>query len=262
LAAVETELLIVQISDCHLPANPRQTYRGINPHKNLKKLMRKVKAIKPDLLLATGDLSEDGSRASYRLLKKYLNLHNTPVLALPGNHDDARLLAETFPGSPVETVALSDHGPWQIIRLNSCLPGKPEGQISDKALKDLESLLDDSAQRPRLIAVHHQPIPVGSPWIDKYPLLDPQPLLQLIDNHPDVKAVIWGHIHRVFVSQRNGQRNGERNGAAMLGGPSSSINSLSDAQKFTEDPAGPACRWLELGADGSVQTGIVWSSVR
>lgn len=245
-------MLVAQISDCHLPAGPQQKYRGINPHKNLKSLIRKVKAMKPDLLLATGDLSEDGSRKSYRLLKRYLDLPGIPVLALPGNHDDAELLAEIFPGSPVETISVSDHGRWQIIRLNSCLPGKPEGQLSDRTLRDLECLLGDGVQRSRLIAVHHQPISVGSPWIDKYPLLDPEPLLQLIDYHPDVKAVVWGHIHRAFEAQGNG--------TAMLGGPSSAINSLTDAQKFTEDPAGPACRWLELGADGTVQTGIIRAS--
>jgi len=245
-------MLIAQISDCHLPADPQQKYRGINPHKNLKSLIRKVKAMKPDLLLATGDLSEDGSRKSYRLLKQYLNLPGTPVLALPGNHDDAELLAEVFPGSPVETISVSDHGRWQIIRLNSCLPGKPEGQISDRALQDLECHLDNPERRPLLIAVHHQPISVGSPWIDKYPLLDPEPLLKLIDHHPNVKAVVWGHIHRAFETQRNG--------TAMLGGPSSAINSLTDAQKFTEYPVGPACRWLELKTDGTVQTGIIRTS--
>lgn len=242
-------MLIAQISDCHLPADPSQKYRGINPHKNLKKLMRKVKALKPDLLLATGDLSEDGSRKSYRLLKQYLNLPGTPVLALPGNHDDAEMLAEAFPGSPIETISVSDHDSWQIIRLNSCLPGKPEGRINKRTLVDLERLLDEGSQRLRLITVHHQPIFVGSPWIDKYPLLDPEPLLQLIDHYPDIKAVVWGHIHRSFERQRNG--------TAMLGGPSSAINSLADAQKFTEDATGPACRWLKLNPDGTFLTGIV-----
>ena len=55
----------------------------------------------PDLLLATGDLSEDGSRTSYLALRNYLKPLGIPVLALPGNHDDPGLLAEVFPGSPV-----------------------------------------------------------------------------------------------------------------------------------------------------------------
>jgi Icc protein len=106
-------ILIAQITDCHLPADPQQTYRGINPHKNLRTLLMKVRAMKPDLLLATGDLSEDGSRASYRALQEYFRPLGVPVLALPGNHDNdtcsrkcfqaARLIPSVFqsmaPGS-------------------------------------------------------------------------------------------------------------------------------------------------------------------
>ena len=85
---------IAQVTDCHLPADPRQGYRGINPYKKLQSLLQKVKDIKPDLLLASGDLSEDGSRQSYEALRQFLEPLDVPVLALPGNHDDSELLAE------------------------------------------------------------------------------------------------------------------------------------------------------------------------
>ncbi len=58
---VKASTFIAQVSDCHLSADPQTQYRGINPHHNLKTLMQKVKAMQPDLLLASGDLSEDGS---------------------------------------------------------------------------------------------------------------------------------------------------------------------------------------------------------
>ena len=82
-------ILIAQITDCHLPADSQQKYRGINPHRNLKALLKKVRRLKPDLLLATGDLSEDGSLVSYLALQKFFKPLGIPVLALPGNHDDA-----------------------------------------------------------------------------------------------------------------------------------------------------------------------------
>ena len=80
---------IAQITDCHLPADPKRAYRGIDPYKNLQTLLTKVKSLKPDLILASGDLSEDGSQVSYTALKHLLNSIDVPVLALPGNHDDA-----------------------------------------------------------------------------------------------------------------------------------------------------------------------------
>lgn len=242
-------VLIAQITDCHLPADPQQPYRGINPYKNLRKLLKKVERLKPDLLLASGDLSEDGSPASYEKLRQYFKSLGIPVLALPGNHDDAGLLAEVFPGSPVDKISVSNHGAWQIIRLNSCLEGKPEGRLGEQTLAALESTLRDSDSRPCLIVLHHQPIPVGSPWIDKYRLFDPEGFLSLLDQYENIKAVVWGHIHQVFQTGRNE--------TAMLGSPSSAINSLPGAQKFTPDPAGPACRWLKLGSDGALQSGFV-----
>ncbi len=242
-------LLIAQISDCHLSADPQQDYRGVNPHQNLQALVPAVKAMKPDLIMATGDLSEDGSIESYLLLKAYMAQIGTPVMALPGNHDEPQLLDQIFPGSPVDTIAVSETNAWQIVRLNSCLPGKPEGFITDRALADLEQLLAFREQKHTLLAVHHQPILIGNPWIDKYPLINPQNLLQLIDRFSQVKAVIWGHVHHVFEAQRNG--------TVMLGGPSSAVNSLPDVARFTADDSGPACRWLELKDDGTIETGII-----
>ncbi len=242
-------ILIAQITDCHLPADPQQEYRGINPHENLQALLQKVKFLKPGLLLASGDLSEDGSLASYQALLQYFKPLGIPVLALPGNHDDASLLAEIFPGSPTDKISVSKHGPWHIIRLNSCLPGKPEGRLSQEVMAELDDFIERHKQRPCLIVLHHQPVIVSSPWIDKYPLLEPQVFLQIIDRHPDVKAVVWGHIHQGFEA--------DRNGTVMLGSPSSAINGLPGAQSFTPDPAGPACRWLELRADGTLLSGII-----
>lgn len=242
--------LIAQISDCHLPADPQQDYRGINPHQNLQALLPQVKAMKPDLILATGDLSEDGSPESYALLKNYLKQTGAPILTLPGNHDDPQLLSKFFTGSPVDTIAVSEHDAWQIIRMNSCLPGKPEGFVSEKALADLEQLLGSQEEKPTLLAIHHHPTPVGNPWIDKYPLTNPQKLLHLIDQFSQVKAVVWGHVHYGFES--------ERNGTAMLGGPSTAVNSLPDVARFTADNAGPACRWIELRDDGFIKTGVIF----
>lgn len=252
IRAVTTSTLIAQITDCHLPANPQQEYRGVNPRENLQALLQKVKRLKPGLLLATGDLSEDGSRVSYMVLQQLLNSLDIPVLTLPGNHDDASLLAEFFPGSPVDKISVSEHGRWQIIRLNSCVPGKPEGRLGKTTLAELEHLLGNKEQRPRLIAVHHQPVMVGSPWIDKYRLFEPEAILQLIDQHPDVRAVVWGHVHQVFEA--------DRNGTTMLGGPSSAINSQPGMNRFTADSIGPACRWLELRADGTIRNGVILAS--
>lgn len=212
-------------------------------------MLQKVATFAPDLVLASGDLSEDASLASYQALQAYFKPLGIPVLGLPGNHDDAGLLTQHFPGSPVDEIVVSEHGQWQIIRLNSCLDGKPEGHLSKHTLEQLSQVLSE-ARHFQLIAMHHQPIPVDSPWIDKYMLSEPGYFLQLLDQAPRLKAVVWGHVHQVSEACRGG--------VAMWGSPSSAVNSVPRAEKFTRDSSmGPACRWLELVADGSVRTGII-----
>ena len=240
---------IAQISDCHLPANPQHTYRGINPYRNLEALLEKVKSLQPDLILVTGDLSEDGSESSYRLIQYLFDPLGVPVLALPGNHDDPSLLADAYPGSPTDSVQATQHGNWQIIRLNSCTTDEPHGRLSEATLQELAATLEQNTGHPRLLALHHQPLTIDSPWIDKYRLFEPEPFLKLLDQYVDIRAVAWGHVHQVFEA--------DRQGIAMLGGPSSAINGIPGAEKFTPDTLGPACRWLDLRADDSLQSHIV-----
>jgi len=250
---VSNTVRLLQITDCHLPASPEIAYRGINSHESLVHLLKSVHEFagkfKPDFILATGDLSEDGSPDSYQWLQTYLGDFNVPVLALPGNHDDPVALAEVYPGSPVDNVSVSEHGEWQLIRLNSKLPGTPAGRIKESSLDELQQVLTHNPRQPRLIALHHQPVQVGSPWIDKSRLQEPEKFLQLIDQCEGAKAVVWGHVHQAYEE--------DRNGVAFMAGPSTAKNCVPGAQKFTVDKAGAACRWLELMADGGVRNGVI-----
>ena len=215
----------------------------------LEKILNFSIDFKADFILATGDLSEDGSPDSYQWLQEYLGQFKIPVLALPGNHDDPGLLAKTYPTSPVDSIEVSEHGEWQLIRLNSCLAGAPAGRIKESDLAGLQQVLAHNVSRPRLIALHHQPVPVGSSWIDKHALQEPEGFLQLVDQCEGVKAVVWGHVHQAFEL--------DRNGVALMAGPSTARNTLPGVQLFTADEAGAACRWLELMADGEIRSGIV-----
>jgi len=251
IRALSRTIKIVQLTDCHLPENPRQLYRGIDAYKNLQTMLPIVGEYQPDLILATGDLSEEAGPVSYRAIQGFLKGPGPPVLALPGNHDDANAVAEIFPGSPVDTVSVSECGEWKIIRLNSCLRSSPAGRLNESVLSELEQVLSDEPARSTLVALHHPPINIGSPWIDKYRLQSPARFLGLIDRFACIKVVLWGHVHQVHAT--------DRHGIAMLSGPSSAINSLPGQKKFTSDLTGPACRWIELGAQGKVQTGIFYA---
>lgn len=203
----------------------------------------------PDLVLLTGDVSEDASPASYARVAVRLGTIGAPVLALPGNHDDPQVMKQYFRQGPWGCPRAVELGQWQLVALDSTLPGKISGTLSQQMLERFDACMRGSKAKYILVALHHQPVPVGAPWIDRYPLEKPELFLNYIDREKRVRCVTWGHVHHMFSS--------ERKGVKFLGAPSSAANSLPASPKFTLDLAGPSCRWLELGEDGSVESGVL-----
>jgi Icc protein len=241
-------LKIVQLSDCHVSAAPNAVYRGIDPRQTLRSLLPAVQAWAPDLVLLTGDLAEEPSAETYAWLRAKLDPLGVPLLTLPGNHDDPALQTRAFPATALEQPLSELRGGWEIVLLNSAAPGRISGVLSEATLNGLEAELGGRSL-PALVVLHHQPVPTGSRWIDRYPLEQPERFWTVIDRHPRVRAVCWGHIHHDFRAWRGS--------VALLGAPSTARNSLPGSSSFAADEAGPACRWLLLGSDGSLETGLL-----
>lgn len=238
---------VIQLTDCHVSAETGETYRGEDPRRSLAALVDAVIDWKPDLVLATGDLSEDGSDVSYAWLADELARIPCPLVATPGNHDDAERLRVHFSHCAVdEPLVVEDD--WQLVVLGSAKPGEISGRLAPAQLAALEAVLAGD-ERPALVALHHQPWFVGSPWIDRYPLLESEGFHAVLERHPRVRLVLWGHVHQ-DVTLTRGTVTG-------LGAPSTVSNSLPGQSKFTADPAGPACRWLKLQPGGAFETGLL-----
>jgi len=203
----------------------------------------------PDLVLLTGDVSEDASPASYARVAERLGTLGAPVLALPGNHDNPAVMKNHFPLGPWDDPGVFELGGWLAVALDSSRPGKISGALNQHYLERFELSMRGSEAEHILVALHHQPVPVNAPWIDRYALEEPEQFLNCLDREQRVRCVAWGHVHHEFAA--------ERNSVCLLGAPSSVANSLPETQKFTHDLSGPACRWLELGRDGTVKTGVM-----
>jgi Icc protein len=240
---------MVQISDCHLSASADTLYRGETPDAGLEALSHRIAAWQPQLVLATGDLSEDASIASYQRLADCLEPVGAPVCALPGNHDDKALMQQYFPCGPWNGPLSLTAGDWRLILLDSACAGRIDGVISEKNLQDVLHMLETRPGQPVLLALHHHPIAAGSAWIDRHMLESPGPLLKLIEDHDWIRGVVWGHVHQAY-----GSRCGR---ARMLACPSTAANSLPDTPRFELDPAGPACRWLQLRTGGTLESGLL-----
>jgi len=245
-------LRVIQLSDCHVAADPGADYRGQNADRNLSAVLTAVEGWQPDLILLTGDVSEDASRPSYQRVSERLAKTSVPVLALPGNHDDPQVMQDFFPTGPWNGPHVTVAGNWRLILLDSTERKRISGLLDQHSLDWLESELQSHGECHHLVALHHQPVEVDAPWIDKYRLESPEPFLRLVERAASVRCVTWGHVHQDFRMCRWD--------VEFFSAPSTAANSLRGTERFTFDATGPACRWLKLYPDGQLDTGLLLAS--
>ncbi len=242
-------LHVVQITDTHLYARPGGRLLGLDTDESLRQVVRKVAAgPRPDLVVATGDLAHDGSAAAYARLRQHLGRLDAPVYCLPGNHDDADRLARACDQPPFHCTSGLRVAGWQLLFLDSTVPGSEGGHLRESALAALERSLSAHPDTPTLIWLHHQPLPVGSPWLDTMAVDNGEQLFTVIDRHPQVRALIWGHVHQVFEQRHSDVR--------LLATPSTCIQFEPGSEDFSIDLQPPGYRWLRLRPGGSFETGV------
>lgn len=243
-------LRFIQLTDTHLFDRADGTLRGLDTARSLSAVIAQVRAREPriDGILATGDLSHDGGTPSYRRLMQLLAPLHAPVYCLPGNHDALGVFACVLKGSQVQSGGrlLADN--WQLIFLDTAVPGAVHGHLRPAELARLDRALSEQPDRHALVCLHHQPVPVGSAWIDRLMLDNAGAFFAVTDRHPQVRGILWGHVHQTFDATRNGVR--------LLASPSTCIQFKPGCEDFTLDEPCPGYRWLELCADGGIDTGV------
>jgi Icc protein len=190
-------LTFVHISDLHILGTPGERAHGADTEAILRQAVPRINALRPDFVVATGDLSGDGSPASYRRLGELLRPLAAPLYACPGNHDARDLLRQLQPGLPAtgRLHQAFEAGGHRFLLLDSAEPGKEAGRLGDEELAWLEAELRGQPQAPTWLFLHHQPMPVHVRWIDRIGLLDGDALLDLLTRHPQVRGVGYGHVH-------------------------------------------------------------------
>ena len=200
---------VVQISDTHLYEDPEQRLWGVAPEPAADRVIEALRAEAPEpaLVLCTGDCSADGSEASYRRLGEKLARFNAPAYYLPGNHDDAALMARLLMGRELDKEKLCfafEAEGWRFVMLDSSVRGEDAGCIGNAQREWLRVTLSSPVDAPTIVAVHHNPLPVGSTWLDTMTISDGAALLAILDTAPQVKAVLFGHVHQEFEEYRDG----------------------------------------------------------
>lgn len=228
---------IVQLTDLHLFCD-RARLKNVPTWETLRDVCRHVKthAGKWDLLVLTGDLAHDELAETYELLREELGDWLPRCRLVPGNHDNRAGLRTVFsdivPATDEFISFAEDLSGWRILGIDSHQPGEVPGRIKPEQLDWLSRELKQHRDQPTLLFLHHPPIPVNSPWLDKIGLENPEPFQQLIAEHPQIQAIITGHVHHEF--------RGKLGTADVLTSPSTSLQfePKGEDSSYTNDPPG------------------------
>ncbi len=211
-------MLIGQLSDIHLRRDGAPAYGVADTAGRLERTgeyILRSDAV-PDLLILTGDLSDDGSADSYKRLRSFLQRLGIPFLMVPGNHDRKENLRRIFhdhPGweTPVPETdgpclcCTAEEHPVRLIGLDTAAPGRHGGGVGPERLRWLESVLARKPRRPTLIFMHHPPFASGIGHMDLEPFVGRERLARVIGGDPQVVGITCGHVHRSITTQFGGR---------------------------------------------------------
>ncbi|MBK6511154.1 MAG: 3',5'-cyclic-AMP phosphodiesterase [Haliea sp.] len=241
---------VVQLTDTHLCKTRGGTLLGMDTDHSLQAVIDLVKTERANahLLLGTGDLADGGARPAYDRLQVYFDQLTPDNYWLPGNHDSREAMAAASrPNRLCREIRISR---WQLLLLDSQVPGQVGGTLGENELVWLERALQ-SAQEDALhtlVCLHHQPVAVGCSWLDEQKVSDAEAFFAVLDRYPGVRAVLWGHVHQEIDRQRNGVR--------LLASPSTCVQFAPGSENFKVDDQPPGYRWLELHGDGRIETAV------
>ncbi len=204
----------------------------------------------PDAIVATGDLVQDETRSGYERFQSVLASLHTPVLCIPGNHDAPNVMDSMLSDAPFQiNGSYQAHG-WSLIMLNSFARGGDAGRLDQTELDRLRETLDKHQALHTLICLHHHPVPMGSRWLDGVALRNPHQLFDIVDAAPQVRGILWGHVHQ--TSDRN------HNGIRLMSTPATCSQFRPNSDDFAIDARPPGFRWLDLHQDGTIDTEVIW----
>jgi Icc protein len=245
-------LRVLHLTDPHLFADLYGELRGTVTADSLQSVIDhySVAGWRAHRVLVTGDLIHDDSAEAYERFRDLLLPLKLRIHCIPGNHDVRDLMRPVCERPPFSYCAWEEIGDWLLIGLDSCLSGEAGGAVSKDELDRLSDVVVRSAAKHIMVFLHHPPIPMGSKWLDSVGMANGEEVLERLRTLKRVRALVFGHVHQEYDDVYEGIR--------ILATPSTCRQFKPGSEKFAVDDKPPAYRHIELGADGQVDTQLIW----
>jgi len=184
-------LLLVQLSDIHCGSR----FEG----RLLQRAIDEINGLSPDLVVVTGDLTEDGIMSEFQEAKRYLDqIKCKHVVVGCGNHDSRTtgyILFPRFFGEPSSVTVVGDAA---LVMLNSSRPDREDGEIGYNQGLWMKHCLDQHKDKFKIVALHHHLIPVPDTGMERNIVSDAGDLLRTLMSE-NVNLVLCGHRHRPWL---------------------------------------------------------------
>ena len=182
--------VIVHISDLHISDDAFEEEVFLQAVNEINKLH-------PDMIILTGDITNNGYYKQYEHAMKYLAMFEAPLFAVPGNHDARNLGYQTFEELVGErSWKLTKDGDFTVIGLDSSSADDNKGHIGIPQHLWMERQLDECVVDGgfSIIALHHHIISIPQTGRERNVLSDAGDILKTITTH-EVDLVLSGHKH-------------------------------------------------------------------
>jgi len=190
LVTMEEKMRIAHVSDLHL-ASP---YFVPSWSENVIDIINEQP---PDLLVLTGDLTENGYSHEYTMARALIDeMKARDKVILPGNHDARNLGYEIFEDSFSTRFPEFKNEDVALIGLDSTEPDLDDGHVGrENYWRVRESMRPD---RLRVLALHHHLIPIPGTGRERQIPTDAGDLLGLC-KELRIHFVLSGHKHLPWI---------------------------------------------------------------
>jgi len=182
---------IVQLSDIHVGSQFREEI--------FEKVIDEINLLKPEAVVITGDLTNEGLVEQYEKCKKMISRINVEkIIAISGNHDyrnTGYLLFKKYFPFKTENDLGND---VVLITLNSTRPDRDAGEVGYQQTLWLERTLKKYENKFKIVAMHHHLIGIPDTGSDRLTVIDAGDVLRTVLDS-NVSLVLCGHKHRPWL---------------------------------------------------------------
>lgn len=239
-------MLLAQISDLHITGGDALAYDVVDTTTAARRTVAYLEKLTPapDLMLVTGDVTDDGSKEAYATARDILRNVAAPLLVVPGNHDHKERLQQAFGQQTACTDMVAGRlccqfmlPPFMLVGVDSAIPGKHGGGLPPEVLEWLDQILHDGQGMPTVVFMHHPPFAVGIGNMDAETFVGREALEEVLSRHQHVVRLLTGHVHRPLLRQFGG--------TLAAGAPSTAMQLALDLtadapSQFVMEPGGVA----------------------